>query len=154
MENFQPLVPTAKNFRLAYCLAAFVASGSGVAIYALFRNIDDMVMFRYVPKPSFLATPHIQLCTDTPWGYLFVFNLPHGLWCLSGLLVIRAVWLTNTKWRAVYGGIFVAAASSLELGQLSEHLPGTFDVYDLGSYGIATFSESIVYNKFTKRRVI
>jgi len=154
MENVQPLVPTAKGFRLAYCLAAFVAFGGGVAIYALFRNIDDMVMFRYVPRPSFLPTPHTQLCTDTPWGYLFIFNLPHGLWCLSGLLVIRAAWLTNTKWRAVYGGIFVAAASSLELGQLSEHLPGTFDVLDLGSYGIAAFSESIVYNKFTKRRVL
>jgi len=47
MENVQPLVPTVKGFRLAYCLAAFVAFGGGVTIYVLFRNIDDMVMFRY-----------------------------------------------------------------------------------------------------------
>jgi len=151
MENVRSLVPAAKSFRLVYCLAAFAAFGGGVAIYAFFRNIDYMVIFRYVPKPSF---PTTTLCTDTPWGYIFVFNLPHGLWCLSGLLVIRAVWPTNTKWRAVYGGIFVAAASSVEIMQLGEVMPGTFDLLDLASYGIAAFSESVTYNKFTKRSVL
>jgi len=143
-----------KSVRPAYCIAALAAFGGGVAIYAIFRDIDNMVMFRYVPKPAFLAAPHIRLDTGTPWGYLFVFSLPHGLWCLSGLLVIRAVWLTDTKWRAVYGGIFVAIASSVEIMQLSEVMPGTFDLLDLASYGIAAFSESVIYNKFTKRRVL
>jgi hypothetical protein len=142
------------KFKLAYCLSALVAFLGGVAIYAFFRNLDNMVLFHYFPKPSFPATPRIPVKTDTTWGYLFVFNLPHGLWCLSGLLVIRAIWLGNTKWRAIYGGIFLVAVSSLEIMQLNKNIPGTFDVLDLASYGIFAFLESIIYNKFIKRRVI
>jgi len=154
MVNIKPLVSVVRSFRVAYCFGAFAAFLGGVAVYAFFRNLDNIVLFRYFPKPSFLPTPHIPLGTDNPWGYVFVFNLPHGLWCLSGLLVIRAIWLTDTKWRAVYGGAFVAAASSIEVSQLSENLPGTFDVLDLASYGIAAFSESIMYNTFVKRRIV
>jgi len=142
------------NFRLAYCLAALVAFIGGVTIYVLFRSVDNMVLFWHVPQPSFLTAPHIRLGTDTVWGYLFVFNLLHGLWCLSALLVIRAVWLTDTKWRAIYGGIFIAVASILEIAQLSENFPGTFDRLDLASYGIAAFMESIMYKTFTKRRIV
>ena len=143
-----------RNIRVAYSLAALTAFLSGVAIYALFRNIDNMMLFRYVPQLSFLTTPHIQVGTDTMWGYLFVFNLLHGLWCLSALLVIRAIWLTDTKWRAIYGGIFIAIASTFEIAQLNENIPGTFDRLDLAAYGIAAFLESIIYKKFTHRRTV
>jgi len=139
--------------KLVYCLVALAAFLGGVAIYAVFRDIDNMVLFRYFPKPSFLEAPRIPLGTGTVWGYLFVFNLPHGLWALSGLLVIRAIWPTDTKWRAIYGGIFIAAASSLELGQISERVPGTFDALDLASYGVSALLESMAYNTFIRRRV-
>jgi hypothetical protein len=125
-----------------------------IAIYAFFRNIDNLVLFQFFPKPSFPASPRVPLGTNTILGYLFVFNLPHGLWCLSGLSVIRAIWLTNTKWRAIYGGIFLAVISSLEISQLNEKIPGTFDVLDLTFYGVSAFLESIVFNMFIKRRFI
>jgi len=70
------------------------------------------------------------------------------------LLVIRAVWLTSVKWRAVYAGVFLAVASLAEIMQLNEHIPGTFDLYDLASYGVFAFLESMTYNKFTRRRVL
>jgi hypothetical protein len=143
-----------KSFKLGYCFAALTAFLGGVAIYAFFRNIDNIVLFRFFSKPAFLDSPRIPLRTGTIWGYLFVFNLPHGLWCLSGLLVIRAIWLTNTKWRAIYGGIFIAAISSLEIAQLIGNRVGTFDVLDLASYGVSAFVESITYNKFIRRRVL
>jgi len=69
------------------------------------------------------------------------------LWALSGLLVIRAIWLTNAKWRAIYGGVFIAAASSFEISQMSENIPGTFDVLNIASYGVSAFLESMTYNK-------
>jgi hypothetical protein len=69
-------------------------------------------------------------------------------------LVIRAIWLTNIKWRAIYGGIFIAIISILEISQLSENRYGTFDVLDLASYGIFAFIESITYNKFIKRKIL
>jgi len=96
----------------------------------------------------------VPVSVNTLWKYLFVYNLPHGLWCLSGLLVIRAVWLTNVKWRAVYGGIFLVVISALEISQLSENRNGVFDPLDLTSYGFFAFVESIAYNKFIKRRIL
>jgi len=151
----QKTIPTnLKSLKLAYFLGAFTAFLCGVAIYAFFRNIDNMMLFQYFPQPSFLATPHIQIGTDMMLGYLFVFNLLHGLWCLSALLVIRGVWLTNPKWRAIYGSIFIAAASILEIVQVNENIPGTFDMLDLASYGIFAFLESIIYNTFIRRRVL
>ena len=137
--------------KLAYYIAAFVAILGGVFIYTFFRNIDNIVLFQFLPKPSFLATKRIPIGTDTLWGYLFVFNLPHGLWCLSGLLIIRAIWLTNIKWMAIYGGIFLVTISLLEICQLSEKRYGTFDILDLAFYGVFAFIESITYNKFIRR---
>jgi len=154
MANTKTFIPAIKSLKLVYCLVAFVVFVGGIAIYALFRNIDHMVLFRYFPKPLFLAVPHIQLNTNTTWGYLFVFNLPHGLWCLSGLLVIRAIWLTNARWRAIYGGTFIMLASSLEILQLSETIFGTFDALDLASYGIAFLLEEITYNKLIRRKIL
>ena len=142
------------RLRLSYCFIAVLAFLGGIAIYIFFRD-HNVVLFQIFPKPTFLAAiPHIPFNTDTIWGYLFVFNLPHGLWCLSGLLVIRAIWLTNIKWRAIYGGIFILAISSLEISQLSEKMQGTFDVFDLTSYGVFAIVESITYNVFVKRRIV
>ena len=148
------LTPNLKNIKLAYRLVAIVACFGGVAIYAFFRNIDNIVLFQYFPKPAFLASLGVPLNTGTVWGYLFVFNLPHGLWCLSGLLVIRSIWLTNIKWRAIYAGIFLAVISALEISQLSEIRHGTFDMLDLAAYGVFAFMESITYNKFIRRKVL
>jgi len=142
-----------KKIRVIYGFVAFVAFLGGVAIYAFFRDINDMVLFQYFPKPLFLTLPKIPFGTDTVWGYLFVFNLPHGLWALSALLVIRAIWLIDKKWRAIYGGIFIAVASFIEITQMSENMPGTFDVLDIASYGVFAFLESITYNQFTRRRI-
>jgi len=145
---------TVKRFRLAYCFAALAVFLGGVAIYAFFRDIDNMVLFRYFPRPPFPSAPQTWLGTNTIWGYLFVFNLPHGLWCLSGLLVIRAIWPTNIKCRALYAGLFLAAASLAEIMQLIETVPGTFDPRDLASYGVSAFLESMTYNKITRRSVL
>jgi len=166
MANTEPFVPAVlplirtkkptriNHIRFIYCLVAFAAFSGGVAIYAFFRNLDNIMLFHCFTKPTFLASFYIPLRTDTAWGYLFVFNLPHGLWCLSGLLVIRAIWLNNTKWRAMYGGIFIAIASSLEVSQMSETRHGTFDVLDLAAYGVFAFVEGIAYNKFIRRKIL
>jgi len=95
-----------------------------------------------------------QFNTNTVFGYLFVFNLPHGLWCLSGLLIIRAIWLKNIKWRAIYGGIFIVIISVLEISQLNENRNGTFDLLDLAFYGVFALLESITYNKFIRRKFL
>ena len=141
------------KIRIAYGVVSLLLLILGMGIYLIFRDLNNMVLFAWMPKPSFFTTPRISLNTDTIWGYLLVFNLPHGLWSLSGLLAIRAIWLKSVRCRAVYGGIFLAVISAIEISQLSESMHGTFDVLDLASYGVSAFVESMAYNKFTRRRV-
>jgi len=125
-----------KTIRVAYGLLSLLFLIMGMCIYLLFRDFSNIALFAWILEPPFpvtpslscsyrcsppsLNTPLISLNTGTMiLGRLFVFNLPHGLWSLSGLLAIRAIWLTNVKWRAVYGVIFLAVISALEISQLS-----------------------------------
>jgi len=126
----------------------------GMCIYLLFRDLSNIALFALMPKPAFPDTPLIPLDTGAIWAQLLVFNLPHGLWALAGLLTIRAIWLTGVKWRAIYAGAFLAVISALEISQLSQDRHGTFDALDLASYGVSAFVESVTYNKFIKRRVL
>jgi len=162
-----------KKIRVAYVLLSLLFLIMGMCIYLFFRDLNNIALFSWMPNfplpdntpldsclcrsPTplpFLGTRLIPINTDTILGRLFVFNLPHGLWSFAGLLVIRAIWLTNVKWRAVYGGIFLAVISVLEISQLSENRHGTFDVLDLASYGVSAFVESMAYNIFIRRRVL
>ena len=126
----------------------------GMCIYLLFRDLSNIALFSWMPNFPLVDTSLVSLNTGTIFGRLFVFNLPHGLWSLAGLLVIRAIWLTNVKWRAIYGGIFFVVISALEISQLSEARHGTFDVLDLAFYGGSAFLESMTYNIFIRRRVL
>ena len=138
-----------RRLRLTYCGAAFLAFFAGIAIYLFFRN-HDIALFQFLPTPSFLGSLRIPVRTDNILVSMFIFNLPHGLWCLAGLLVIRAVWLTNTKWRAIYAGLFVLIAFVMEISQLFGVIPGTFDVFDMAFVAIFCFAESLIFNGFVK----
>jgi len=139
--------------KLAYCVAAFTAFMGGVCIYAFFRNIDNMVMFKFFPKPSFLTSLYNPIKLDSIWTNMLVYNLPYGLWCLSGLLLVRAVWLHDAKWRTVYSSFFIAVAMSYVLLKLPGIIPGTFDVLDLIFMGFFAFLESIIFNLFIRRKL-
>ena len=123
----------------------------GVAIYAFFRNINNMIIFQFFPKPLFLNSLYTPLKTNTVWSDMFIFNLPYGLWCFSGLLFIRAIWINNIKWRQIYGGIFIAILMFYVILKLPKVTPGTFDVLDLLFMGFFAFIESIIFNMFIRR---
>jgi len=142
-----------KKLKTIYFIAALVFFFGGITIYAFFRNLN-MVLFRFFPKPLFLDTLFIPVKTDSVLMRLFLFNLPDGLWFLSGLLLIRALWLENALWGMVYRGIFCAVALLIELTQSFENIPGTFDLLDLLFMGIFAFLESIIFNSLAKRSLV
>ena len=135
-----------------YYLAALASLLSGITIYAVFRNLD-IVLFKIFPRPYALDILNFPVKTNSKLFNVFIYNFPDGLWCLSGLLVIRGIWLTNLKWRVFYCAVFITSISSLELSQLNNNVPGTFDIFDLVSYGISLFTESIIFNLFIKRNI-
>ena len=141
------------RLRLIYLLIALLAFFAGTAIYTFFRN-HNIVLFHVFPKPSFLNMLYFPVRTDSKIMSMFIFNMPNGLWFLSGLLVIRAVWLTNQKWRTIYFYIFALIALSMEFLQLSRSIPGTFDVLDIVFMALFAFAESVICNMLIKRSVL
>jgi hypothetical protein len=85
---------------------------------------------------------------------MLLFNLPDGLWFLSGLLLIRAIWLDNPKWRVIYFYIFFLIALFMEIIQIFEGIPGTFDFLDIGFMVFFALAESLIFNKFINRSII
>jgi len=140
--------------KLTYYIAAFLALLGGMAIYAFFRDINNMLLFHFFPNSPFLNSLYFPFKADSTWSNVLLYNLTDGLWCLSGLLIIRAIWLTNIRWSTIYGGIFIAMVLSFEALQLSGNIPGTFDVLDLAFMGIFAFLESIIFKLLIRRRII
>ena len=143
-----------RRIKLAYYSASLMAFLGGAAIYAFFRDINKMAMFQFFSKPSFINNLYTSLQTDSIWNYMFIYNLPYGLWCLSGLLLVRAIWLENTKWRRRYNCIFIITVMSYVALKLPGITPGTFDVLDLLFMGFFAFLESIIFILFIRRNLL
>ena len=143
---------TYRRLRLTYGIAAFLAFLAGVIIYVFFRN-PDIVLFQIIPKPAFFTMRNFSVSADTVPMSMLLFNVPDGLWFLSGLLAIRAVWLTNQKWRLIYFVLFMVIAFTMEISQIFEGVAGTFDVFDMVFMAFFAFVESIIFNIFIRRSV-
>jgi hypothetical protein len=130
---------------------SLTALAAGIVIYGLFRNLD-ILLFTLFPV-SVPARPFpIPAAANNPVIKFIIYNLPDGLWCLSGILCIRAIWLFKQKWLHIYLGIFLSVAVILEISQISPLVPGTFDPLDLGTIGITALVEGIIHKKLMRRK--
>ena len=125
----------------------------GMAIYAFFRNIDNMILFRFVSKPAFLGGLPFRPDAGNFAVSIFIFHGPNVLWLLSGLFFIRSVWIADKKWMLVYLSMFFLITIANETAQIMPGIPGTFDVFDLLFMCLAAFMESAIYHFFVVRRI-
>jgi hypothetical protein len=121
----------------------------GIGIYLCFRNLN-IVLFEWIPKPDFLKNMLVPIPRSV-FSSMLLFNLPDALWFLSGILFLRFIWFYEKKWQCVYIVCFYGIAAIIETSQLSEKVPGTFDVFDLLFIGITALVEGMLYNIFIKR---
>jgi hypothetical protein len=135
-----------------YRWAAVLALLCGAAIYAFFRNIDNMVLFRFISKPGFLDVLKPSINVGNIATSIFVFQGPDTLWFLSGLFFIRSIWLRKREWMQTYIVIFYAIAMVCELAQISPYVPGTFDIADILFLCITAFMEGVTYNFLVCKR--
>jgi len=142
-----------KRLKLKYFSGATAAILGGIAIYIFFRDINNMLLFCYIPKWSFLNTLNHPLKIGPFFSNILIFNLPYGMWCLSGLLFIRAIWLTNTKVGKYYRIVFIFLIIFYIFLKLPGIIPGTFDVLDLFFMAFFAFLESIIFNRFIRRKI-
>jgi hypothetical protein len=126
---------------------------TGLLIYLLFRNVNNLLLFNWIPKPQFLDTVLIPL-KPALFTNILRYNLPDMLWLVSAVLCIRFIWFYHLQIQKVYIAVFYAIALAFTIGQLSKKIPGTFDVLDLVFMGFGAFLESVIFNLFTKRRIV
>jgi len=119
-----------RKIRLFYGFLSLLTLIAGMCIYLLFRNINNFVLFTWIPKPIFLKSNLIPLkpsiLTD-----IFKYNLPDMLWFVSAILFLRFIWFYKFKEQTVYIICFYIIGVIFEISQLSEKIPGTFDWLDL-----------------------
>jgi hypothetical protein len=132
-----------------YGLLSLLSLVIGMGIYLCFRNLN-IVLFEWIPKPYFLENIFVPIPRSV-LSSMLLFNLPDALWFLSGILFLRFIWFYEKKWQSVYIVCFYGIATIIEISQLSEKVPGTFDVLDLLFEGITAFIEGLLYNIFVRR---
>jgi hypothetical protein len=141
-----------KRIRLFYGLLLLLTLLSGITIYLLFRDLNNIVLFKWIPKPEFFETVLVPLKPSVLMDFVR-YHLPDTLWFVSAILFLRFIWFYKTKTQTAYIVCFYGIGLVLETSQLSEKVPGTFDWLDLFFMGIGAFVESLLYKFFTTRRL-
>ena len=139
--------------RTIYGLLSFLSLIIGMIIYLLFRDLNNMLLFAWIPKSEIAGTVLLPL-SPSVFSNILRFNLPDMFWFLSAILFLRFIWFYRTKIQKAYIHSFYTIAAILEISQLSKKVPGTFDWMDLLFMGIGAFVEGLLYNIFTKRRFV
>jgi len=138
-----------KKPRLYFFLSVFTII-CGFLMYYFLKN-ENMLMhqwFGFLPRNGSIITfSHSSILTS-----FFRYNLPDGLWLLSGLLFLRAVWHEQPKTFLVYRWCFLCIAFLLEITQLFNGIAGTFDIFDVVTMGSIALLESIVHKVQLTRR--
>jgi hypothetical protein len=115
------------RYRLIYLTASVTALFTGVFFYYVLRDFD-MIFFQMLK----IKAPHANVRLSENFITCFLkYNLCDGLWLLSGILFLRFLWFNNPDIGGYYIYSFIGIALLLELFQLIEHFPGTFDIFDI-----------------------
>jgi len=121
----------------------------GGLIYLCFRS-ENILFFSWLRFVDFDYSFFRQInLKSTAMSSYIVYNLPHGLWVLSGLLLLRVV--AESKILVFYSIVFIVISIGLELAQLFGMRSGTFDLLDLIT--IVVFSSiGLFVNNFIGRK--
>ena len=133
-----------KKARTLYGLLSLSTLVLGMAIYLLFRDFNNMILFSWIPKPQFLDMVLIPL-KPSILSDILRYNIPDMLWFVSGILFFRFIWFYKIKVQKVYVSCFCGMGIILEISQLSKNVPGTFDWLDLLFLSIGAFVEGLLY---------
>jgi len=159
--NYTPLLNNRVNYpiayippkiRLLYGLLSLVTLLAGMVIYLLFRDLHNMILFMWIPKPEFLKTILVPLQPSIFTDFLR-YHLPDMLWFVSAILFFRFIWFDNFRVQKIYIISFYVFGIVFEISQLSENVPGTFDWLDLFFMGITALFEGLLYKTFVQRRL-
>ena len=141
----------ARRIELVLALLLFIVEG---LLYLTFRS-TELNMFRLYEH----AGPWVDHLRE--WGDSIVlpdwvrYSLPDGMWLLSYLLLVDAIWNRFDRTSCVWYLIIPAVAFGSELAQVFWGLTGTADPMDFVCYGAAVLIILIVVNSknYIRRRL-
>jgi len=138
-----------KRLKIYFSLSV-LALIAGFLMYYFFRSSNILVYqwFDFLPRNNNTIT----FSRSSLLINFFRYNLPDGLWILSGLLFLRALWHEKPKTFLVYQLCFLCIAFCFELLQLFDEIAGTFDIFDLFTMGSIALLESIAHKFHLTRR--
>jgi len=141
-----------KRIRLIYGLLSLLTLITGIVIYFLFRDLNNIFLFKWIRKPEFFVKILVPL--EPSILTIFIrYHLPDMLWFVSAILFLRFLWFFKIKEQTLYILCFYVIGFVFEISQLSERIPGTFDWFDLLFMCIGAFVEGLLYKIFVKRRL-
>ena len=120
----------------------------GGIIYIRYRS-DNLLMFKWFHNLG--LSNYINAFRNNEKAINLVgwvkYSMPAGLWLLSYLFIIDAVWGTDrSQFSKYFLFVLPIVALASEVFQLIGILPGTFDYWDLLSYTLAILLFSIIKN--------
>ena len=142
--------------RITAFTIALCAMSLGGATYLLFRP-TSLTLFSWIEKINmfdYVDTVRENINFSLP-GWV-IYSLPDGLWILSYMLVIGAIWDFDLKNSAPALFFLPALALISELLQLPGIVPGTFDPGDILAYALG-ITLAMVYiiknNRYEKNQI-
>ena len=138
-----------KRPQFVYIFLSIFSIAAGFLIYYFFRE-ENLLIYEWFHF-SIKNNNNITFSNGSLWADFLRYNLPDGLWLLSGLLFLRALWY-GEKIFIIYKILFLFFAFLLEALQIIDEIPGTFDFYDLTIMGSIILGESVVYKILVERR--
>jgi len=142
-----------KKLRGAYALLSALFLIMGMCIYLLFRDLTNIIFFVWMPKPESVGNITVHL-PPSIFSNVLRHNLAGMFWFVSGILFFRFVWFHRAKTQRAYIWGFYGLGVILEASQLSEKIPGTFDLLDLLFMGIGALVEGLLYRFLLIRRLV
>ena len=140
------------NARTAYFVISLIALICGAAIYPLFRG-SDLLVWKVLPMPGFWEMLWIDWDKSNGFLSVLVYSAPDFLWLLSGICLLRAVWLLEQKTQNLYIlGLYIIAAG-YNAGQFLGIIPGTFCYIDLLTMMSVALTEGIIYRVFINKEI-
>jgi len=144
--NSTKIIPNKQ--KLTYLTAAVITLLTGVLSYYILRDFN--MLFFQIFKMKFTYA-NIRL-PDNSFICFLRYNLCDGLWLLSGILFLRFIWFNAPKTGGYYVNIFIGIALLMELLQLTNLFPGTFDIFDIFTMAFFALSEHCINYFFTIKR--
>jgi hypothetical protein len=125
------------KLRLIYLISFVIALSAGFLFYYFFRDFN-MIFFQIL---KIKITGAAVRLTDNFITHFLKYNLCDGLWLFSGISLLRFIWFSNPGTGSLYIYIFIGIALLLELLQLTERFPGTFDIFDMFTMALCALLE-------------